>query len=585
MSIVLTYIAVAAAWIILSDRLLGGAGPNTVLISTAKGLAFVAATSSLLWLLLGRWSARLSKMEEVTRDREHELAAIYETAPSFMLLVDRERRIRKANKKVPQASGEDLGTQMLGPNYGLTLRCVLALESPSGCEATPSCANCVIRLAILDAIGRGREVTQIEASIPRLSAGAAAPGAATFLLSTATLEVRGEPMVLVTATDITAQKRAEAELRSANADLQDADRRKDDFLAVLSHELRNPLAPIRNSLYVLERSAAGTEPHRSAQAILDRQVDHLTHLVDDLLDVTRVTRGKIQLRPTAVDLRQIVERTTADHRSLFTTKGVELEVNIGSRPRPVHGDAARLTQAIGNLLSNAAKFTPERGTVRVGLEQRGASAILTVEDTGIGFDPVIASRLFEPYMQAESTRDPGRTGLGLGLSVVKSLVELHRGTVRASSAGRGKGATFVITLPIDDRPPTQAEEESPSRPSPRGRTRHVLVVEDNSDAGASLAEVLQLLGFEVTLAATGVQALEMVAVTRPDVVLCDIGLPGMDGYEVAKAVRRDEGMAGVRLVALSGFASPDDVEQAMQAGFDEHLAKPPDLQALQRALG
>jgi signal transduction histidine kinase len=371
--------------------------------------------------------------------------------------------------------------------------------------------------------------------------------------------------------------RSEEALREANRELAEGDRRKDEFLAVLSHELRNPLAPIRNSTHILERAAPGSEQARRALAVIDRQVSQLTRLVDDLLDVTRISRNKVHLQLERLDLDDLVRRTVEDQRSVFEAAGVRLELEPARAPLFVDGDANRLAQIVGNLLQNAAKFTPRGGAAKVSVSADAAAgcAVIRVADTGVGMSPDLISRLFLPFTQADSTLDRSKGGLGLGLALVKALVALHRGDVAAHSAGVGAGAELVVRLPLAER---AAAAEPAAAPVARGR--RVLLIEDNVDAADSLRELLELAGHEVLVAHDGPEGLAKALVLRPEVVLCDIGLPGMDGYAVARALRAEASLAGACLVALSGYALPQDVRRARDAGFDFHLSKPPRLDKL-----
>jgi two-component system CheB/CheR fusion protein len=381
--------------------------------------------------------------------------------------------------------------------------------------------------------------------------------------------------------DITERKRAEV-ARLANLELADADRRKNQFLAMLSHELRNPLAPIRNCTYILERAEPGGDQARRALAVIERQAGQLARLVDDLLDVTRITRNKIPLQRETLELNELVRRAMEDQRTLFE----EAEVRLELRPAPSHvfvnADRNRLAQVVGNLLQNAAKFTGRGGATRVTIRADSAEsrAVVQVADTGVGMAPEMVARLFEPFSQADSTLDRSKGGLGLGLALVKGLVELHGGDVRAHSAGPGHGAEFVVRLPL-----AMAEPAAP-RPgkSVARHRRRVLLIEDNVDAADSLHEVLVLEEHVVEVAYDGPEGIAKAREFRPDVVLCDIGLPGMDGYQVARALRADAELGGTYLVALSGYALPEDLQRAHEAGFDRHIAKPPSLDTLQELL-
>lgn len=376
--------------------------------------------------------------------------------------------------------------------------------------------------------------------------------------------------------DISARKRAEDALR-------EADRRKDDFLAMLSHELRNPLAPIRNAIYILGRAEPGGDQARRARAVIARQAEHLTRLVDDLLDMTRISRGKVRLRRETLDLGGLVRATVEDHRALFARAGVELSAALPEEPLFVHADRTRLAQVLGNLLQNAAKFTPPGGRTRVSLARGDdGRAALRVQDDGIGISAEIVAHLFEPFVQSDRTLDRSGGGLGLGLALVKGLVELHGGAVRAASEGTGRGAEITIDLPIEP-PPGQPAGGAGSRRD-TAAARRILVIEDSADAAETLREALELGGHSVEIAATGSAGLDKARSLRPDVILCDIGLPGMNGYEVARALRADAALGPIPLVALSGYASDEDVARAREAGFDAHIAKPASPDAIEKAL-
>jgi PAS domain S-box-containing protein len=382
--------------------------------------------------------------------------------------------------------------------------------------------------------------------------------------------------------DVTERRQAEA-LRAANAQLLETDRLRSEFLAKLSHELRNPLAPIRNSLYILDHVAPGGEQATRAKSILHRQVGQLTWLIDDLLDITRITHGKVLLQRERLDLNELAQRTAEDHRTAFVKSAVRLEVLPSSAEVWVNGDRVRLTQVIGNLLQNAAKFTPRGGKTTVSVEADAAQgqAILTVQDTGSGIEPEMLPRLFQVFAQADATLDRSKGGLGLGLALVKGLIELHGGAVSVSSEGLGKGATFTIRLPLD----ASARHAREHHGAGGGAfARRVLVIEDNADAAESLRDVLELEEHVVEVAYGGREGVEKARAFHPDVVLCDIGLPEMDGYAVARAMRADARLGRIGLVALSGYTQPEDVAAAKEAGFDAHLAKPPSVEKLGLAL-
>ena len=394
--------------------------------------------------------------------------------------------------------------------------------------------------------------------------------------SSAPLQLGDQAVGAVTVwTDITDLIRTQEALR-------EADRRKDEFLAVLSHELRNPLAPIRNSLFILDRAVPGGEQARRAQAIIDRQVGHLTHLVDDLLDVTRIAKNKIRLQCESLNLTSLVRRTIEDHRTLFEKGEVHLEAALPAERIVVNADPTRLAQVVGNLLQNAAKFTGKGGRTQVSLavDPGTRRAIIRVADTGAGISPELLPRLFQPFAQADDTMDRSQGGLGLGLVLAKGLVELHGGAISVHSQGIGRGTEFIVRLPLDGE--LDAKTPTPVDASPR--VRRVLIIEDQADAAQSLREALELCGHQVEVAENGPAGLTRARAFCPEVVLCDIGLPGMDGYEVARAFRADEALRDAFLVALSGYALPEDLRRAAEAGFDRHLAKPPRLDQLEKLL-
>jgi two-component system CheB/CheR fusion protein len=381
--------------------------------------------------------------------------------------------------------------------------------------------------------------------------------------------------ITVLGTEITENKKIEEALR-------EADQRKNEFLAVLSHELRNPLTPIRNSTYILEHCEPGGDQAKRALAVIDRQAAQLAHLVDDLLDVTRITRNKIQLQRHTLELNELVRHTVEDHRTLFDRADVRVEFHPASQPMSVSADRNRLVQVIGNLLQNAAKFTGRGGETRITIsaDARERRAVIQVADTGVGMTPELVARLFQPFSQADSTLDRSKGGLGLGLALAKGLLELHGGDITVRSAGLGQGAEFIVRLPLamDGAVAPQAGASAS-----KGR-RRVLIIEDNVDAADSLRDVLAFGEHEVEVAYNGPQGIAKAKEFRPDVVFCDIGLPGMDGFAVARAFRADDALKGVFLVALSGYALPEDVERAQTAGFNRHLAKPPSLEKLEKIL-
>jgi two-component system CheB/CheR fusion protein len=386
------------------------------------------------------------------------------------------------------------------------------------------------------------------------------------------------------AADILKMAYAERTVEETNEQLRGADRRKDEFLSALSHELRNPLAPITNSLFVLDSAMPHSEQYRQARETIGRQVDHLARLIEDLLDVTRISSGKIRLQFEPLDLYQLARRTVQDHRSLFAKTEVGLELLPGAGEVWVNGDQTRLAQVIGNLLQNAAKFTPPLGKTSVSVEVDAArkQAIIQVQDTGSGIKPEMLPHIFEAFAQEESALDRTKGGLGLGLALVKRLVELHGGSVRGESAGPGRGSTFTISLPLNAAAASTAAPEQ--GPKADRAPKKVLIIEDNIDAADSLRTVIEIGHHIVDVAYSGTQGIEKARTFKPDVVLCDLGLPGITGFDVARTLRADPSLSRVSLIAISGYAQPQDVAQAQEAGFDVHLAKPFKVEALLKLL-
>jgi signal transduction histidine kinase len=347
-------------------------------------------------------------------------------------------------------------------------------------------------------------------------------------------------------TDVTKRTRAEQALR-------EADRRKDEFLAMLSHELRNPLAAIRNAVRILLQEGADAQTVRSASEILDRQVGHMVRQVDDLLDVSRISRGKIELDKQRIDVAAVVNDAVEAIRPLCQSQDHQLSVTLPPQPLSLHADPGRLAQVLGNLLGNACKFMDKGGRIRLAVEQAGNQAVIRIRDGGIGIAADELDRIFEIFAQVDKSLERARDGLGLGLTLVKTLVEMHGGTVEALSEGLGKGSEFVVRLPLPSgpiEPPLPAPPEL--RPVPIVR-RRILVVDDNRDSANSLAMLLKLMGHDVATAHDGLEAVERAATFRADAILLDIGMPRLDGYEAARRIR-EQRQAGLTLVALTGWA-------------------------------
>jgi signal transduction histidine kinase/ActR/RegA family two-component response regulator len=381
-----------------------------------------------------------------------------------------------------------------------------------------------------------------------------------------------------------AEQRENAERRRVEAELREADRRKDEFLAMLAHELRNPLAPIRNSVQILRMNGADANAADHVCETLDRQVNHMVRLVDDLMEVSRITRGKIALQVERVELSTVVRNAIEISSPLIEAASHQLELRLPDEPIYVDGDAVRLTQVFANLLNNATKFTPNGGQLWLVAKQEGAEAVVTLRDNGIGIAAEMLPRVFDLFTQASGGHNRSSGGLGIGLTLVQRLVELHNGQISVSSDGVGLGTEFVVRLPIAQKKAAADEGRSPvSRPT-RIASRRVMVVDDNQDAAKSLAMLLRCLGSEVTVAHDGRTALREMENLRPSIMFLDIGMPEMDGNEVARRVRLDSGGQDVILVALTGWGQEEDRRRSKEAGFDHHLVKPVDLQTLQAIL-
>ncbi|MFL5245838.1 MAG: PAS domain S-box protein [Gemmataceae bacterium] len=369
-------------------------------------------------------------------------------------------------------------------------------------------------------------------------------------------------------------------------EVKEADRRKDDFLAMLAHELRNPLAPVRNALQILRmRNADGVTVER-AKDVMERQMEHLVRLVDDLLDVSRIMRDKIELRKERIELNKIVERAVETAQPLIDAQGHQLIVNLPSEPLWVEADSIRLSQVIANLLNNAAKYTEKAGRINLSAHQEGNEVVLQVKDNGIGIAPDMQTRIFDLFMQADRSIDRSQGGLGIGLTLVRRLVEMHHGRVTVASAGPGQGSEFTIRVPalavLDGEGKMQSGKGDPAERAP---SRRILIVDDNVDAAESLAMVLHLLKQQTRIVHDGTAALAAAREFSPDIILLDIGLPGMSGYEVAKHLRQQREFLETMLVAMTGYGQEDDRRRSQQAGFDHHLVKPVNLADLQKLIG
>lgn len=397
------------------------------------------------------------------------------------------------------------------------------------------------------------------------------------------------------ANNITERKITEENLRQSQKHLETlveklklVDERRNTFIGTLSHELRNPLATISMGLTLLKDACPGSDLVDRAHSIMERQTEQLTRLVDDLLDVTRITQNKIELKKQRIDLNEIVYHVATDFYTQFIDKGVKLEFELNPDYLWIDADPARLTQAIGNLLHNAVKFTKAGDKAKLSVKfdpENGGQVIITVQDTGLGIDPSFLPRLFDPFEQADSSLAHSYGGLGLGLSIVKGIVELHNGSINAFSDGIGTGSLFVINLPVQkDKAETIAEKQNGTEKS-EFHALKILIIEDIPDLAEILTELLSHLGHDVVFALDGPEGIRRAKHYLPDVLISDIGLPGMSGYEIAEEFQKDDQLKNTYLIALSGYAQPEDFERSRKAGFQQHLAKPVNLESLKMALG
>jgi PAS domain S-box-containing protein len=373
-------------------------------------------------------------------------------------------------------------------------------------------------------------------------------------------------------------------VRQVNDRLRQADRRKDEFLATLAHELRNPLAPIRAAAYVLKKIDAPDPRLVQARDMIERQAAHMTRLIDDLLEMSRITQGKIELQRRVESLVSVVSGVADSARASIEARGHEFTIRLPTEPLPIHADAIRIAQALFNVLENAAKYTPRGGRIELLARREQDEAIITVSDNGIGIAPGMATRIFEMFVQAG---EPGgrraQGGLGIGLALTHRLIAMHGGSITASSPGLEQGATFTVRLPLCSLQES-GRAGAPAAAPEAASSRRVLIVDDNADAADSLCALLQLSGHQVRTVYRGAEALEQIRRHRPEVVLLDIGLPDLDGYEVARRVLEEFGARRPWLIALSGWGRSGDKELAAEAGIDEHLTKPVDADTLERVL-
>ncbi len=377
---------------------------------------------------------------------------------------------------------------------------------------------------------------------------------------------------------------ATLQAQTATEEAERANRDKEQFLAMLAHELRNPLAPIGNALAILRRSASADATLTWVHDIIKRQVDQLTRLLNELLEVSRLTSGKVLLKTQPIEISETMRFAVEASRPLIRGRRQRLGIDFPLQPLVVDGDPTRLVQIFSNLLHNAAKYTPEEGSINFSAEQRAETVVLRVTDNGCGIAADVLPHIFDLFTQEGRSLDHAQGGLGIGLTVVRSLVELHGGTVGATSPGVGRGSEFIVAIPLMHNPPLEVPSSSERVLEPPGLSFRIAVIDDNVDANDSLNAVLRMMGHEVSTAFDGNAGFELIRDTRPQIVVCDIGLPGMDGYQVIARLRETVKDPMPVMIALTGYGQPEDRVRALAAGFDHHLTKPVDVEALLRLI-
>ncbi|MGH8564728.1 MAG: PAS domain-containing protein [Gammaproteobacteria bacterium] len=506
--------------------------------------------------------------EHAARESEERYRTLFAATPMAVVVSDRNAVIQKYNHRAVELWGRE-------PMCGVEKYCGSTRLWLPDCTLLPHEQS-----PMVDVLRTGVPAHNVEVFIER-------PDGSRLLVLVnfaAIKNARGEVSGAITSfIDITERKRAEEELRQLADDLAESDRRKNEFLAMLAHELRNPLAPIRNALQVMRLTDGNGEEVHSAFEMMERQVGQMVRLVDGLLDVSRISRGKIEVRRERVELASVVHHAVEACRPALECAKHDLTLTLPPQPVYLHGDPMRLAQVIGNLLNNACKFTDQGGLIWLTVEREGEQAVIRVRDTGIGIQADELPRIFEIFKQIDTSLERSVSGLGIGLTLVKTLLDMHGGTVEVRSAGVGQGSEFVVRLPI-----MVATPEPPPEPSTSEATtttaRRILVVDDNPDSAESLTMLLQISGNETHMAHDGLEAVEAAERFRPEVVLLDIGLPQLNGYDVCRRIREQPWGKTMMLIALTGWGQEEDRRQSKDAGFDAHLVKPVDYDALMELL-
>jgi PAS domain S-box-containing protein len=524
--------------------------------------------------LLARVGAHLSlskqrgELERALRYRSEQLETLLEGAPLGIFLIGADFRIRTVNPVARPVFG-DIPGGVVGRDFGEVVHLI----------REQSYADDIVRI-FRQTLATGEPYYTREHAAIRPERGVREYyewGVERITLPD------GEQGLVCYFRDITAHVAARTAVEESREALKEADRRKDEFLATLAHELRTPLAPIHNALEMLRLSGDGAADANDVYEMMRRQVNHMVRLVDDLMEVSRITRGKIDLQKQRVELSDIVAGAVETARPLIDAAGHVLTVDLGGERLELDADPVRLAQVFGNLLNNAAKYTPSGGQITVRAEQRGSHVVVSVRDNGAGIRGDVLAHVFEPFVQGERSYTRSQGGLGIGLTLARSIVVLHGGTVEARSAGLGQGSEFLVRLPLLP-PVTESPVIESSRPATRIAGQRILVVDDNVDAAESLGALLRCLGAEVFTAHDGPAALETLQTEKPCAAVLDIGMPGMDGYEVARRVRAGPRGELVQLIALTGWGNDEDRRRSREAGIDHHLVKPVDLNVLESLL-
>lgn len=500
------------------------------------------------------------RSEEELRRAEERMQSVVDHVVDGIITIDHRGKVESFNPAAEKLFGY-AGKEMIGRNVKYLM------PEPYHSQHDDYIAN-YLRTGKAKIIGIGREV------VGRRKDGTTFP----MELAVSEFHIGRQRYFTGIVRDITERKRLEQELRRRLDELRTADRQKNEFLAMLGHELRNPLAPMRNALQIIRMPDADRDMVNRARDIMERQLQHLVRLVDDLLDVSRIISGKIELRKQLVNIHDVVERAVETANPIIETRGHALHTDLPEEPVWVEGDLVRLAQVIANLLTNAAKYTEHSGQIWLSAKREGKLLALHVRDSGIGIDPEILPRIFDVFVQADPSLARSQGGLGIGLTLVKRIVEMHGGTIEAHSPAKGKGSEFVVRLPALEKSDdifTREPAGSQARVTDALR-RRILVVDDNVDAAESIIEILRWSGYDTRCVYDGPSALKAAVDFKPDVVVLDIGLPGLDGYEVARRLRAQPLFAQTPIIAVTGYGQQNDRERSREAGFDAHLTKPVD---------